>query len=418
MSKKSLQFTVGENINEILLDIAQNKMVQDDIEGALDVYRQSLANIPDKFILGILRGEYALKVTDGGATVSLTDDEDVVTESRTHLRDWNREIYKILEDLRMNRQTIIRLRQLTPIDLNNYKLTQFDEDPLTGTTYMSAICTLAARQIAGDNIEDDPKFHIISDLLENGDYEPKELRPRELCVYCVLRYVKAIKYMHKDLIKLDRLYNSLLKYEMIDRIPYVEDDFENCLYNFLEDFYKQTKGYSHPLCDPEVFTMKESMYDEMSRTIYGAEYLENGIIAKNILDRYDAGYLAPNGKFYGLNGDENELLHVQLGDMLIQKMFHVKHLTNTFDIEQTIMEAGYMKIHHDRVYGLFAFNREQVEKGERLWCPTKEQINSISNYANRYYGGVINTDSTGFNEIHVSALKQMDEIALRNAFRI
>ena len=418
MTQRSLQFTVGENINEVLLDIAQDKMAAGDVRGAIDTYQQSLAGIPTEFIIGILKGKYALKVTDGGATVSLTDEEDVVAESRTHLRDWNRVIGKIMEHLKMNRQFITKLRQMQPIDLNSYKLTQFDEDPLAGTTHMSAICTLAARDIAGNNIADDPKFHMLGNLLEQGDTEFDELTPREKCVYCVVRYVKAIRYMQDDLIKLDRLYKSLLEYEMIDRVPFIEDEFESCLYNYLEDFYNTKKGYSHPLCDPELIALKEKMLEDMKQTTYGAEYFRKGIVAKNIMDGYDAGYLAPDGTFYGLNGHENELLHVELGDMLAQKMFQIDRRASNFDIEQIIMEAGYMKIHHDRVYGLFAFDREQVEKGERLWCPTAPQLKMISDYANKFYGGVINTDATGYNEVKISALKQMDELALRNTFRI
>ena len=165
--------------------------------------------------------------------------------------------------------------------------------------------------------------------------------------------------------------------------------------------------------------MKEQMYEEMNMTEFGKEFFKNGILSKNILDGYDAGYLAPDGTFYGLRGETKDLLHVQLGDMLAEKKFKELKQGNTFDIEYSLMQEGYMKIHHDRVFGLYAFNREDVGKDRKLWCPTEAQLQAIYDYANKFYGGQINTDSTfGYNMGSVRALRQMDEIALRNIFKI
>ena len=50
-----LQFTLGENINEILLDIAQNKMKTGDFDGALQTYMQSFEGFPKDLAIGILQ---------------------------------------------------------------------------------------------------------------------------------------------------------------------------------------------------------------------------------------------------------------------------------------------------------------------------------------------------------------------------
>ena len=414
-----MQFTLGENINEVLLDIAQNKMKAGNFEDAIQVYTQSFEGFPVMLAVDILRGKCAIKPIDGGLNISVTDDPDVVEESRTHLLDWNAIIRSSIKQAKEYCKYITWLKSKVTIDLNDYCLTRYMTNPSNNKEELSPLSTLTARYLAGHHIECNYKLPNFQRMVNLGDENIEELSGDERKYYCIVRYVRAIKNLHNELVNLSKLWQGSLKFELIEDVPFISDVFESCLHDYLSDFYDTEKGYHHVMCDEEVIKMKEQMYEEMNMTEFGKEFFRNGILSKNILDGYDAGYLAPDGTFYGLRGAATELLHVQLGDMLAEKKFKELKQSNSFDIEYALMQEGYMKIHHDRVFGLFAFNREEVGQRCKLWCPTEAQLQAIYDYANKFYGGQINTDSTfGTNMVSVSALRQMDEIALRNTFNI
>lgn len=54
------------------------------------------------------------------------------------------------------------------------------------------------------------------------------------------------------------------------------------------------------------------MHDDLLKTKIGMEYVKNGIIEKNIMNGYDAGWLSPDGEFYGVNGETSALLQMNI----------------------------------------------------------------------------------------------------------
>ena len=412
-----LGFSLGDNIGEILLDIAQNKIKKGDFEGAIKTYTDSFEGFTRDYALKVLKNEAVIVVADNGAGIELVSDEDSIKENTELIVDWNHTIKKMMEDLNESCLFIDSIRNKASIDLNDYCL--YEMISSRGDTYMDPVNTLVARYISGEKL-DLPKFPVLSHLISKGDdcfYNKnvdEEMTAREKKAYTILKYVDCIKYMHRDFMTLNNIYNSLLDNEFIQRAPKFEDAIENVLCNYLMPFCNTDKGYHHPMCDEEITKLKESMYDDIHKTSVGKEYIENGIIAKNILDGYDAGYLSPDGTFYGMSGDMNELLHVQLIDMLCEKL--VKKGGSILDAEYELMKKGYMKIHHDNIYGFYGLKDDK----EMLYCPTEKQIELICQYANKFYGGKINTASSPIesNLISTSALKQMDEESLHNAFRI
>lgn len=412
-----LSFSLGDNIGEILLDIAQNKIKKGDFEGAIKTYTDSFEGFTRDYALKVLKNEAVIVVVDNGTGIDLVDDEDSIKENAELIVDWNNTIKKMLEDLNESCLFISSIRNKVSIDLNDYCLYEVISSP--GDTYMDPVYTLVARYIGGEKL-DLPKFPVLGHLISKGDDHfysknvDEEMTALEKKAYAVLKYVDCIKYMHRDFMTLNNLYNSLLDNGFIQRVPMFEDVMENVLDNYLIPFCDTEKGYHHPMCDEEIIKLKESMYDDISKTSIGKEYIENGIITKNILDGYDAGFLSPDGTFYGMNGDKNELLHVQLIDMLCEKL--IKKGDSNLDMEYELMKKGFMKIHHDNIYGFYGPKDDK----EMLYCPAEKQIELICQYANKFYGGKINTSSTPFesNMISTSALKQMDEAALHNTFKI
>jgi len=411
MASTDLHFRLGENIGEILLGIAQDNIENCQFEKAISTYVDSFQGFSKEYAMDIIKGKLALTTTEDGMSVIISDDPKYINDVKDHLYDWTRIVNNLVEDVETAKKRIIEIKNSammqTSADVNNYDLSVQEK-------VHSGLNNIVARYIAGDDISVG-KFPIFYRMLDRGDYDINSLDRIEKIYYYIVHYVDAIKYLHKDIVKLDKLYNFLLENEFIERVPFIEHIFERICDAIFREFCDTTTGYNHPLCDDKIFELKDTIFNDIKNTKYGNEYFENGIVRKNILDGYDAGYLAPDGTFYGLNGSDQELLHVQLSDMLTETVYAELNTANSFDKEYELMNRGFMKIHHDTVYGHYAFDKS--DKTARLYCPTKTQIDLIYKYANKFYGGKINTNSTGYDEVSVSALRQMDEIALRNVWR-
>lgn len=127
------------------------------------------------------------------------------------------------------------------------------------------------------------------------------------------------------------------------------------------------------------------------------------------MDGYDAGWLSPDGKFYGGNGPTNNLIHISLAESIINK-------PPMGELPECYLEThGWLKIHHDRVYGLFRFKKED-DNDTKLYCPTKKQMELLEGYINNYYKGKINVDPMGNNIIDFRSLLQMDDVQLHLTF--
>ena len=61
---------------------------------------------------------------------------------------------------------------------------------------------------------------------------------------------------------------------------------------------------------------KEQLHDDLLKTKIGMEYVKNGIIEKNIMNGYDAGWLSPDGEFYGANGETSALLQMNIAEQI------------------------------------------------------------------------------------------------------
>ena len=73
---------------------------------------------------------------------------------------------------------------------------------------------------------------------------------------------------------------------------------------------------------------------------------------------------------------------------------------------------GWMKIHHSDCYGYFAHSK----KDDEHYNPTKQQIDAICKYGNKFYNGKISTAPMTSRTTKCSDILQMDEIALHKEF--
>lgn len=104
--------------------------------------------------------------------------------------------------------------------------------------------------------------------------------------------------------------------------------------------------------DPEVEAsirkqdfQKQRLSEFMENEMRIEEYHKTELKPVEITEGYDAGWLSPDGEFYGLNGDAGNLLHLNIAERLLaSKKIPVKEMRNP---DRWLEENGWVKVHHD-----------------------------------------------------------------------
>ena len=82
---------------------------------------------------------------------------------------------------------------------------------------------------------------------------------------------------------------------------------------------------------------------------------------------------------------------------------------------------GWIKIHHDEIYGTFIGNKIPTDDFKYKYCPTKIQIDKICEYLDKNWKGKFYSQPKIVRitaPIFTYQLKQMDEVKLHEIFSI
>ena len=124
--------------------------------------------------------------------------------------------------------------------------------------------------------------------------------------------------------------------------------------------------------DPEVEAsirkqdfQKQRLSEYMENEMKIEEYHKTELKPVEITEGYDAGWLSPEGDFYGLNGSVGNMLHLNIAERLLaSKKIPVKEMRNP---DRWLEENGWVKVHHNWIlfFGSFYGNTLtdiQIEK--------------------------------------------------------
>ena len=124
--------------------------------------------------------------------------------------------------------------------------------------------------------------------------------------------------------------------------------------------------------DPEVEAsirkqdfQKQRLSEYMENEMRIEEYHKTELKPVEITEGYDAGWLSPDGEFYGLNGGVGNMLHLNIAERLLaSKKIPVKEMRNP---DRWLEENGWVKVHHNWIlfFGSFYGNTLtdiQIEK--------------------------------------------------------
>lgn len=130
------------------------------------------------------------------------------------------------------------------------------------------------------------------------------------------------------------------------------------------------------------------------------KYHQTELKPVEITEGYDAGWLSPDGDFYGLNGSVGNMLHLNIAERLLaSKKIPVKEMRNP---DRWLEENGWVKIHHDWILFSGSFY------GKTL---TDVQIEKLYRYGQVCHRGVLRL-GTSQTQITAARLRETEPLML------
>ena len=421
---------IGNQLGEILLQTAQEKIKNGECQKAIELYTESLHGFTEEYVGKVLRNEMVLVTDEDGVTMNLVDDEELIEKNKSNMYDWWSIVKNEIEYLDKLRDYRIEVKEkfnriciedIDDVNLREVMLEYMDEDQLRHF----GCYNIAAKLIANNSFP-----NVASSGEDSWDrlclnVENDEALKHERILYYIVKYNEIIRKLFDTYMKIANTYKFLEDFGLIDHYPIIELTFERVI-KILDEYSDTNHGYYHPMCDSEVYEFKETISDSLLKTAYGSEYLKYGIIRKNILDGYDAGYLSPDGVFYGNVGATSNMIHLNIATQMFNwsaSPFQDQMLKDGVTVygpespERWLEKHGWIKIHYDDIYGSFIGSKDWTEYP---YCPTQEQIKWICKYADKFYNGKFYTEASCVRRDRepqsTYKVKQMDEVMLHNIF--
>lgn len=402
-----LNIRIGKNIGTILLEIAQTAIKDGNQQKAIDTYTKALNGFTEEYAVKVLKNDYVL-VTDG-EVVTLTDSESERISNKGNITDWNfwleskleymTEICKSLNSIEKQFERYGNILDFNiTIPIKNY----FGLELAKKVGLDDIVAKLIVGEKCGKEDND-----VWDELCSNVNCEQAKMHEMEL--YLIAKYVDNIRILHKEYMALAKVYEFLLNNGLADRPLFFEKNLEFPIKKLC--IFSDTKnGYYHPICNAKLSEYKKQIIDDVNSTPLGNEYMRIGIVEKNIMDGYDAGWLSPDGKFYGENGPTSNMIHLSIAECLKK---------NNLNGDRELENEGWIKIHDDEVYGCFIGKLKPSSDFPFAYCPTEIQVKMICDYIDKYHNGKLYTRPKivkTTDAISTYKLRQMDKFMLHKLF--
>ena len=423
-----MNFILGENLGELLLEICQSKIASGDLKEGLKIYSEVLIDFPndENLILEILKGNLVLLTDPEHTSLILSDNPEKIESNKSKIKDWNlwaSNISSYLDDLRDARINIIEQFREGSLGSRNSDITDFNI--LEITNHNRALSEVFAKLITKKplTLEEEDIWDEL--IIEVTDF-PKIAHNYEKMIFWAVKYNDLIRDFYKSFLSLAKVYPWLYKNGFIERIPYIEA-MANAVMGILMDFSDISNGYYHSTCNVDLANFKMIIAAELKKTDWGKDYENFGIIKVDPHDKYDAGWLSPEGNVYSLFGETKDLIHLTIARKFFESKGEISKMMNRDGVveiglnspERWLEENGWLKIHHDNIYGYFGIEDDE----KRPYCPTEEQVNTICTYINENYGGKFYTEYPTFGTrsfhpepISTYKFRQMDKHMLHKIF--
>ena len=461
----TVHFSIGEDLGIRLAEIARDNIYKLDVDKALSIWKDAFG-CPDNLTNRLTTGQLVVTVDDPVKCIvnvcersELSEDrqkeypeitrDDVVRLIEKNFRDY------VDEDNDENWDHLaLEISNVTRMVSDNVKL------EIPGQLYGKFLAnipgvtadvelTIPARYAAKAVIDSKPgEFEselerLVGDL---SDGYTRNTFARETGVHKFYKIVKVLRHCLDILENKDKIARMLdfldenfpddknakrsnsesdLYWQMTNK--HLRYNFENQWMPTIQDFVSGVMACS---IEPEKMSIPDT--DEMAKE-FGSKNAKGDLLTQyiesqnkinealdnfgpvNIEDGYDAGWIAPDGKCFALNGTTGNYLHIQLADELME-YYHFTKPESLKDFSNDYYLAaykGFVKFHHDWV----TYEGYDCIRTDEPVPMTKKQIEAIVKYGNACYGGEL---LFGYNrkKLNVELFKNASDYTLRMIFGI
>jgi len=367
-----MHFSLGKDFGQTLAQIAYEHLTEGNLQKAIDVYKEALIGIGDEHVVLLLKGEGVVEVADDNVTVTLVD-----YDPEKHA---NYLIYHVANELprrfkdALNFRCLKKLQEYVPFigtSGTDYHIKQtVNLDPEFDT---SAYIEITAQDMHDKIV----KYQWLDDPAKNkrGNETWNRLKTwaEDDHNKLLAQTLYAIDEVRRNIHDISSLF------EIADYFGY-EIDGETK--NKVRDYLMEVKV--HFFYEP-----MPSIFDKHIYPCYR---------------KYDAGFIAPNGDVYGMDGETSTLIHLTLSDKLAQD-FDLSEYQDwgVNNNDYALDKAGWVKFHYD------TFNKYSHRKNHI----TDAQADTIAKYATDFLDGIIGFEH---NTTTVAKWKQMDNIMREEQF--
>lgn len=317
---------VGNNLGSFFLKLSQDKLVEGDITGMMKIYTTSLYDFSEDLIIPLLRNE-AVLIKENDSIIAISKDPEDIKENKLNIYDW---------------QEILRGKERAMIKLCHD----------CGNRFTTNIGKFNISKALADSPDKLPLVEEIINKLDDeeldGDNEIWETESR--IWYLIYKYLWLIKNLSKNWCSYTRLYDFLVKYEMI---PYQENhaDLLEKILDPLRKFILSEINLNYPEIDVVIENLKSEINNNLSKHKDGQDFIISGLFPKRIENKYGqeyVGYLGPFGEYY------NALVHSYTPNNfflgLATKITKLLGAETVVDPELTLENLGWIKIRGKMVY--------------------------------------------------------------------
>ena len=422
----TLTMRIGSNLPLIMLETAQTNIVKGKINDAEKLYIEGLHGFTREYMIGLLQNKYVLVVNEDTQEMVLSDDPELIKNNAKNIFDWDGILFDKLNNIEAIKAYISNIsnefNNITAAEITDFGI--YEHGKKTNTL---DVCHMCAKIINGNGLcwktgGDGPIWEkLVTSKVEDGT-----ITDNIVVYWYITEYVKNIQTLTEEVVKFCNIYNYLYTHKLCNRIPYLADKLEY-IFEIIDAFLDTSKGYYHPLCNVEIYSLKESLMDRLMRCPQGNEFEKYGILNRDIGDEYVTAWLSPDGDFYANDGSAGALGHMVMADQMFDwTASPIHHMMDNDGVtrfgsmcpERWLERHGWMKIHHNECHG--TYSPVMVDEG---WLPepTEIQIKMVCDYIDNHYNGKLYTEPQILRRtdaVSTYKLRQMDKFKLRELFEI
>lgn len=376
-----MNFYLGENFCDLVYNIIQTKLYNEyDIEGCNKFLKEIMHDIDNISVANILSGKQTISFDKDTQYITLIDEPYEVIDFDWFIKHHTENIRKEVIYHKAN------------LDTYGYYFSTHEYFNLD--FYITT--KLSYKQVYELSLQEEVDYIKCFNVELEGESKNK----LETFIQYLKQAREFIQYVHKI--------HSIFDYLEVsnpERFKYLEK---------IDIFELELKYNRYTLGDFKEEKKESIRLDNYIETEINYSKIET-IEPVNILDGYDVGWLAPNGDFYGMNGEIANFLHLKIADKLQEKGLipSDEELTNGKDF--WLEQNNWVKIQKDWIL-YDGYNHKKYFRGDDVPL-TDIQKDLIYKYGQTCCNGVL---KLGDNKQLITAAKfsMIEPLMIRKYFEI